>query len=118
MLRSPSLLPGLLAASLLGTSPLLAQSMPTSDPVVRAIWEQGMGEASQVVPLAQALLDSIGPRLSGSPGQMAANRWLLERYEEWDVSARMEEYGTWLGWERGITHIDLLEQIVQQAKSK
>jgi hypothetical protein len=103
----------LLAAAILVAGPVWAQSLPTQDPVIRAIWGEGMGEASQVEPLSQVLMDSIGPRLSGSPGQMAANRWLLERYEGWDVPARMEEYGTWLGWERGITHIDLLEPRVR-----
>ncbi|MEJ2539925.1 MAG: M20/M25/M40 family metallo-hydrolase [Gemmatimonadota bacterium] len=92
---------------------LSAQSFPSQDPVIRAIWEEGMEEGSQVQPLAQALLDSIGPRLSGSPGQSAANAWLVDRYQEWGVPVRTEEYGTWLGWERGITHIDLLEPRVR-----
>jgi len=103
----------LLLAPALAAGSLVAQDFPSDDPVIRAIWEQGMGEGSQVQPLVQVLTDSIGPRLSGSPGQMAANRWLLERYEDWGVPARMEEYGTWLAWERGITHIDLLEPRVR-----
>ena len=90
-----------------------AQTFPSDDPVIRAIWSEGMGDASQVAPLAQVLLDSIGPRLSGSPGQRAANEWLLGMYESWGVPARAEEYGTWLGWERGISHIDLLEPRVR-----
>ena len=113
MPRLPSFLLGILAATALAVAPAAAQDFPSQDPVIQAIWEQGMGDASQVEPLAQVLMDSIGPRLSGSPGQMAANQWLLERYGDWDVSARTEEYGTWLGWERGITHIDLLDPRVR-----
>ena len=52
-----------------------------------------MGDRSQVESLAQVLLDSIGPRLSGSPGQMAANDWLSTMYESWGVPARQEQYG-------------------------
>ena len=87
---------------------LKAQDFPTDDPIIRAIWAQGMEEGSQVEPLAQALMDSIGPRLSGSPGQRAAIDWAVSMYESWDVSVQAEEYGTWRGWDRGHTHIDLV----------
>ena len=39
------------------------QTFPTDDLVIQHMWEEGMGGGSQVVDLAQALLDSIGPRL-------------------------------------------------------
>jgi hypothetical protein len=29
-------------------------------------------------------------------------------YEGWNVPVRLEEYGTWQGWDRGYTHIDLI----------
>jgi carboxypeptidase Q len=64
---------------------------------------------SQLRPLAQALLDSIGHRLSGSPGQLAAHDWAVARYREWGIEARNEQYGTWRGWRRGVTHADLLQ---------
>ena len=89
--------------------PAEAQTFPTDDPVVRAMWEQGMGDGSQAWQLAQALLDSIGPRLMGSPAYDRAGDWLLERYADWGIEAVRQEYGTWTGWERGISHIDLLE---------
>jgi hypothetical protein len=84
-----------------------AQTFPTGDPVIKRIWAEGM-ENSQLYPLAQALLDSIGPRLPGSPGNDAAVQWLLSQYERWGISARKEQFGTWLGWRRGITHVDLI----------
>ncbi len=97
------------AAALIGLTarPATAQTFPTSDPVLERIWEQGM-DNSLTYPLAQALLDSIGPRLTGTPGFFAAVDWVLNRYEEWGIEARREQYGTWNGWERGITHMDLL----------
>ncbi len=90
-----------------------AQTFPTDDPVIQRIWEEGMGEASQVYPLAQALMDSIGPRLQGTPAYDASGDWLLGLYESWGIEAEKQDYGTWRGWERGISHIDLLEPRVR-----
>jgi len=84
-----------------------AQTFPTDDPVIRSIWEEGMTARSQVEPLAQVLLDSIGPRLTGSPGHLAAVEWLQRTYAGWDIPVRREQYGTWRGWRRGYTHLDL-----------
>ena len=56
------------------------QSFPTDDAVIQQMWDEGMGSGSQVVDLAQALLDSIGPRLMGSPGFDAAGDWLISNY--------------------------------------
>jgi hypothetical protein len=61
---------------------LTAQTFRSDDPVLRQMWELGM-ERSQVEPLAQVLTDSIGPRLSGSPGFDAAADWLLGMHEAW-----------------------------------
>jgi len=90
-----------------------AQSFPTNDPVIQRMWSEGMEENSQVFELAQALLDSIGPRLMGSPAFDAAGDWLLSKYEAWGIQAEKQEYGTWRGWRRGTTHIDLLSPRVR-----
>jgi len=99
-------------AALLATgvpAALEAQLFPTDDPVIRRMWEEGMTEErSQVFDLAQALTDSIGPRLMGSPSYDAAGDWLLSRYAAWGIEATKEEYGTWIGWDRGHTHVDLV----------
>jgi carboxypeptidase Q len=92
--------------------PAAAQTFPTNDPVLRRIWEVGMDE-SQVDRIAQTLLDSIGPRLTGTPGMERANDWSVALIQGWGVEARKEQYGTWRGWERGITHVDLLEPRVR-----
>ncbi len=109
MLRpiASGLVVGFLALPLLAR-PAVSQSFPTGDPVIEAMWEEGMGAGSQIETLAQALIDSIGPRLMGSPSYDRAGDWLLERYAEWGIEAEKRPYGTWTGWERGITHIDLV----------
>ena len=91
---------------------VVAQSFPTDDPILKRIWALGM-DSSQTYPLAQALLDSVGPRLTGTPGQKAGIDWLLARYRAWGISARAEQYGTWRGWRRGISHIDLIQPRVR-----
>ena len=47
----------------LSTDGLKAQDFPTDDPIIRAIWAQGMEEGSQVEPLAQALMDEQARRI-------------------------------------------------------
>jgi hypothetical protein len=64
-------------------------------------------ERSQVESLAQVLLDSIGPRLSGTAGFIAAADWLTQAYVRFGIAARKEQYGTWRGWRRGMLHVDL-----------
>lgn len=99
---------GVLASAM----PAQAQKFPTDDPIIKQIWEEGMNN-SQTYPLAQALLDSIGPRLVGSPGQKAAHDWAVAKYQSWGIEARNEQYGIWTGWRRGITHIDLISPRVR-----
>ncbi|MEO8451244.1 MAG: M20/M25/M40 family metallo-hydrolase, partial [Gemmatimonadota bacterium] len=97
--------------SVLSVAPALAQrtpTFPTNDPTLVRIWQLGM-DSSHVKRLAQALFDSIGPRLTGSPGFTAAADWAVQTYKSWGVEARKEPYGTWRGWRRGVSHIDLVE---------
>lgn len=87
--------------------PAAAQQYASPDPVIRAIWNEGM-DNSQLPRLAQALLDSIGPRLTGTPGIRSGNEWLVRMYGSWGITARNERYGMWPEWVRGVAHIDLL----------
>ena len=106
MPRSP--LPATLALALLAAAhPAAAQSFPTDDPVIHRIWALGM-DSSHVEPLSQALFDSIGPRLTGTAEQNEGRAWLLSMYRSWGIPARNEQYGTWRGWRRGWSHIDLV----------
>ncbi len=70
-------------------------------------------DSSRAYPLAQALLDSIGPRLTGTPQQKNAIDWIIARYRELGINARAEQYGTWRGWRRGTSRIDLIQPRVR-----
>jgi hypothetical protein len=63
--------------------------------------------------LSQVLNDSLGPRLTGSPNLKAASDWAIATYAGWGVPARAEQYGTWLGWRRGVSHLDLIQPRVR-----
>jgi hypothetical protein len=87
-------------------------TFPTDDPVIKRIWAIGM-DSSRTTELAQTLLDSIGPRLMGSPGLRGAQDWLVKTYQSWGIDARNEPYGTWRGWRRGHSHVDLVSPRVR-----
>lgn len=82
------------------------------NPVLRRIWTIAT-DSSQLPHLAQALFDSVGPRLTASPGMTAAQNWLIATYTSLGIAARKEQYGTWRGWRRGKTHIDLVSPRVR-----
>lgn len=84
-----------------------ASGFAVDNPVLRRMWAIGM-DSSQLPKLAQTLLDSLGPRLTASPQMEAAQNWIVATYTAWGVTARKERYGTWRGWRRGKTHIDLV----------
>ena len=105
-----TLRPTLLAATcaVLFAHPASAQSDATID----RIWRLGM-DSSHVQQLSQTLFDSIGPRLTGSPGIRAASDWVISQYKAWGIDAKREQYGTWRGWRRGTSHIDLVQPRVR-----
>lgn len=88
-------------------TPLSGQTWSIDDPVLTRIWEMGMNE-SHAPEIAQTLMDSIGPRLTGAPGIDRASDWATALTAGWGLRAWKEPYGTWVGWERGTTHVDLI----------
>jgi len=83
------------------------QRSASTDTVIQKIRAEGR-DNSQLYPLAQELMDSIGPRLTGSTEQKQAIDWALSVYRKWGIPVRAEQYGTWMRWRRGIAHIDLI----------
>lgn len=79
----------------------------SKDPVIEAIIKEAT-ENSQLEKLAHELMDGIGPRLVGTPKMQQANDWAVAKYGSWGITARNEKWGEWRGWERGITHIDMV----------
>ena len=105
----------LFAASVVAIAPLAgaaAQAAPSTDPVLQRMWVLGM-DSSHTWDLAQTLFDSIGPRLSGTPQGLQASDWVIRTYKSWGIDARREQYGTWRGWRRGYSHIDLVKPRVR-----
>ena len=94
-------------------APAVAQTLPTKDTVLDRMWTEGMTESSQAYRLAQTLLDSIGPRLTGTPAHHGAMDWLIRQYAGWGIAARKEQYGTWTGWRQGNLHVDMIEPRVR-----
>ncbi|HEX6965957.1 MAG TPA: M20/M25/M40 family metallo-hydrolase [Gemmatimonadaceae bacterium] len=112
MIRHLTLLTAAVALLAVPLRPAAAQTFPTNDPVIKRIWALGM-DSSQTEHLAEQLFDSIGPRLTGTPDQKRGNDWLVATYKSWGIDARNEQYGTWRGWRRGYSHIDLVSPRVR-----
>ena len=79
----------------------------TTEEIVAAIQKEA-NENSQLEQLAHELMDVIGPRLVGTPQMKQANDWAVKKYTGWGITAENQEWGKWRGWERGITHIDMV----------
>ena len=75
-------------------------------------------ENSKLEELAHEMVDVVGPRLVGTPQMKNAHDWAVKKYDSWGISAENQEYGTWRGWERGITHIDLVEPRVRTLQGR
>jgi hypothetical protein len=99
----------ILAGAAIAAAPRIsiAQDNPSGDPIVQRIYDEGM-KRSQAAKLGQVLMDSIGPRLTGSAANRSANDWLVRTYTSWGVSAKNERYGTWRDWTRGPSGLTLV----------
>jgi hypothetical protein len=104
-------LSGTVALIVLSTS-VSAQTFTTRDPALERIWRLGI-DSSRVEWLAQRLLDSLGPRLTATPLMERSQDWMVRMYTQWGIEARKEQYGTWRGWRRGVSHIDLISPRVR-----
>lgn len=91
---------------------LMAQ---TKDEVVKNIIKEA-NENSQLKKLGHELMDVVGPRLVGTPQMKKANDWAVAKYKSWGIAAKNEKWGEWRGWERGITHIDMVYPRIQSLK--
>lgn len=93
----------------ISTSVLIAQEQ---DAVVEKIIQEANNN-SHLEQLAHELLDEIGPRLVGTPEMQQAHDWAVKKYQDWGISAENQQWGEWRGWQRGITHIDMIEPRVR-----
>ena len=91
---------------------LIAQE---KDAIIEGIIKEA-NENSKLKELGHELMDVIGPRLVGTPQMKQANDWAVAKYDSWGISARNEKWGEWRGWERGITHLDMIYPRTQSLK--
>src|SRR5687767_1790996 len=71
---------------------------PALDSAMAAIKAEGL-RRSEAPQLFHMLTDVLGPRLSGSPGHLAAARWAADRFREWGlVGVRLEPFEFGRGW--------------------
>ena len=97
-------------------APAHLRTTPPTNATIQRIWDEGMNR-SQAMTLAQQLTDPIGQRLTGSPQMDVAQDWLVRTYADMGVTAKKERYGTWNGWNRGITHVDLIAPRVRSLEA-
>lgn len=102
-------------SAVLVAAPLAAQT-GTTDPVLQRMWAIGQ-DSSETWNLAHILFDSIGPRLTGTPAGTSASDWVMKMYRSWGIDAKREQYGTWRGWRRGPSHIDLVKPFVRSLEA-
>ncbi|MCP2044903.1 M20/M25/M40 family metallo-hydrolase [Pontibacter sp. HSC-36F09] len=88
------------------------QAQKPQDPVIEKIIKMA-NENSQLEKLGHELMDGIGPRLVGTPQMKQAADWAVNKYKGWGIDARVQNYGEWRGWERGVTHIDMVHPRVK-----
>jgi hypothetical protein len=110
-------LPAVALLACLAAAPLAAQTFPTNDPVIKRIYTLGM-DSTHLYTEAHVLFDSLGPRLMGTPNIKRAQDWLTALYNSWGIDAKEEKYGTWRGWIRGYSHIDLVEPRVRSLEGQ
>ena len=91
------------AIALCSTQLLAQNTISVADQIVKE-----ENDNSQLEKLAHELFDGIGPRLVGTPQMTRAHDWAVAKYTGWGIAARNEKWGEWRGWERGISHIDMV----------
>lgn len=101
MRKSPLFLLLLLLLSI----PLSAQEK-VNEEIVDLIKKQGI-EESQVMEIASWIVDTYGPRLTGSPQLDVATEWTIKTLKDWGMAnVHLEEWGPFgRGWE--LSHFEM-----------
>jgi hypothetical protein len=91
----------------LGLLLLISVHVQAQNQVIDAIIKEAT-QNSKLEVLAHEIMDGVGPRLVGSPQMQKAHDLAVSTYTSWGIPARNEKWGEWRGWERGISHIDMI----------
>ncbi|MCW3161122.1 M20/M25/M40 family metallo-hydrolase [Chryseobacterium oryctis] len=100
------IIPAVVLATQLSSAQIIVDSKEKLNPIVQNFVNE-VNTNSQLEGLAYELLDGIGPRLVGTPEMLAANEWSANKLRSWGIEANLQQFGTWKGWQRGITHVDM-----------
>ena len=87
-------------AVLLGNGTLGAQQPTVDTAGAGALIDEGMNRSEAMNNLAY-LSDMIGPRLTGSPAARAANDWTMRRFQDYGLTAHLEQWNFGGTWTRG-----------------
>ena len=81
--------------------PAIVEDEPDLEVIYRI--KQQAFQGSQLKETLFYLTDVYGPRLTGSPGYMAAAKWTIDQLTEWGISKpRLEKWGEFgRGWSYG-----------------
>lgn len=99
-------MPAVVLATQFSWAQIAADSKEKLNPIVQSFVNE-VNTNSQLEGMAYELLDGVGPRLVGTPEMLAANEWTAAKLRSWDIEANLQQFGTWKGWQRGITHVDM-----------
>ena len=88
----------LTAATLLALAPHIVAEEPVDHEVINQIRYEGFHN-SQVMEIARALTEEMGPRLTGSPQLKRANEWTRDKLASWGLDgAHLESFEFGRGW--------------------
>jgi hypothetical protein len=104
------------SAALAVTLILLSSTASAGEPVdldaVTRIRDQGFRH-SQVMDLAWHLTEAIGPRLTGSPAELAAHEWAEDTFESWGLESWLESYDFGRSWAMERVQVRMIEPYSQ-----
>ena len=84
--------------ALVSLAPLVAGEEPVDHEIINLIRYKGFHN-SQVLEIARALTEEIGPRLTGSPQSKRANEWTRDKLASWGLDgAHSESFDFGRGW--------------------
>jgi carboxypeptidase Q len=107
------------ASFVLLASVALGPALPAEERVdldmVTQIRQEGFRD-SKVMETASALMDKIGPRLTGSPNMKKANEWTRKQLEDWGLSnAHTESWGPFgRGWSYEVSTVRMVSPDVAE----
>ncbi|MBX9891827.1 MAG: M20/M25/M40 family metallo-hydrolase [Chitinophagaceae bacterium] len=105
-----------LSTTLIATAFISKPALAQQDPIINAIIQEATSN-SQLKRMSHELMDGVGPRLVGSSKMVQASDWAIAQYQQYGIPARRENYGTWRGWDRGVTHVDMISPWVKSLEA-